>query len=954
MTSGKDNQSKKSGIRRDKNVNAHRCSAEDSIETSSDPSFPIVGIGASAGGLEALELFFSAMRADSGMAFVLVSHLDPTHVSLLPELLQRHARFPVCQIKDGTKVEPEHLYIIPPNKDLRILNGVLQLLDFTRPRGVNMPIDSFFRSLAQDQGANAIGIILSGTGTDGTLGLKAIKGELGMVMVQEEESATYDGMPRSAIATGLADYILPPGKMPDQLLKYTQHATHALIPGIELERAPDMLQKIFIILRTQTGHDFSYYKKNTIYRRIIRRMNLHQIDDIEDYVHFLQENEREVRSLFKELLIGVTNFFRDPEAFVALEKILLELVSKKPDGYTFRAWVPGCSTGEEAYSIAITLKECITKLQRNLNVQIFGTDIDEDAIEQARSGLYPQSIAADVGIEKIKRYFTVNQDGTYKIQKAIREMLVFATHNVIKDPPFTKLDLLCCRNLLIYFGSELQKKLRPLFHYGLKQGGILFLGSSETIGQNTNHFYPIDNKWKIYRRNPEEPSSRPALDVSYKPATHLNDDAVSIQVIREAEEMSTMQLIEAILQESESPPCVIIDSANNVIYIHGRIGNYLEPAEGRASNNILKMVRPGLKTELSSAIRKVGLHKQEICLKDLRVQQNGGFLSADITVKPIEQGGVKGLLMIVFQESVSAEQVKKIGRKQSATKTKHKSVEELEEELRYTKDTLQTTIEELETSNEELKSTNEELQSTNEELQSANEELETSKEELQSLNEESNTVNAELQSRVDALSQSNDDMKNLLDSTNIATIFLDTEICVRRFTQKATEIIPLVEMDSGRPLKHFATMLADVDLAEYAEQVLKDLVIREDVVTSKDGHYYMLRVHPYRTVNNVIDGVVMTFDDITSRKETELDLKNSEARLSLAFQATNDAVWDYDVIGDSLSWNAGYNKLFGEITAKLKDAWQWRMDHIHPDDRDRIVASIQAALNGDSHAWRHD
>ena len=475
---------------------------------------PIVGIGASAGGLDAFQTFFKAMPHDSGMAFVLVAHLDPTHVSILPELLQKPTKMAVHQIIDGMEVHPNAVYVIPPNKDLGILNGILQLMNPAQPRGANLPIDSFFRSLAQDQGANAAGIVLSGTGTDGTLGVKAIKGEVGMVMVQDEESAKYDGMPRSAIATGLADYVLPPEKMPEQLTKYMMHASRTQAPRIVpvQGRISNALQKIFVILRSRTNHDFSLYKKNTICRRIERRMNVHQIDDINDYVSYVQESDREAEILFKELLIGVTSFFRDPEAFDVLKtKALSKLLAGKAQDSTVRVWVPGCSSGEEAYSLAILLHECREKLTHHFNIQIFGTDIDEDAIQYARAGVYPASILADIGAARLKRNFMKQDDGLYQVKKIIREMLVFAPQNIIKDPPFTKLDLLSCRNLLIYLGPELQKRLLPNFHYSLAPGGILMLGSSETIGHDTDLFSPLSTKWKVFRRN-DLPNEKRTVD----------------------------------------------------------------------------------------------------------------------------------------------------------------------------------------------------------------------------------------------------------------------------------------------------------------------------------------------------------------------------------------------------------------------------------------------------------
>ncbi|MDW7773669.1 MAG: chemotaxis protein CheB [Desulfobulbaceae bacterium] len=841
---------------------------------------PIVGIGASAGGLEAFEAFFAAMPPDSGIAFVLVSHLDPNHVSIMPELIRKRTKMQVLQIKDGMRVQPDTVYVVPPNQDLSILNGVLQLMEQSKPRGANLPIDGFFQALARDQGANAVAIIFSGTGADGTLGVKAIKGEGGMVMVQDEGSAKYDGMPRSAIATGLADYILPPAEMPGQLLKYLRHTVHATTATILADggRMPDTLQKIYILLRNRTGHDFSLYKKNTILRRIERRMHVHQIDTVNDYVLYLQKSAVELDILFKELLIGVTSFFRDAQAYEKLREHLRELLGKEPEGYTMRVWVAGCSSGEEAYSIAILLREVMEELGRRLNVQIFGTDIDADAVNAARAGIFPASIATEVSEARLKRWFS-KEDNHYRVNKSIREMLVFAVQSIIKDPPFTKLDLLCCRNLLIYLGPELQKRLISIFHYSLKPDGLLFLGSSESIGKAHELFGVLDKKEKIYRRKPASVVGRPGMTFLASSAIPENVRPAQPETIRKAEELSAFQLVETILGQVDAPPCVVIDEANNIVYLHGRTGRYLEPVTGKVSVNILEMARPGLKMDLAAAIRSAATNKQECVRNGVVIEQNGGHLTIDLTVKPIlEHSALRGLMMVIFKEKAPPEK-KESSSTQARGRKKNSAVETLEQELRYTRENLQTTIEELETSNEELRSANEELQSTNEELQSTNEELETSKEELQSLNEEAATVNAELQSRLDELSTTNDDMKNLLDNTHIATIFLDLDLCIRRFTPKALDIIPLAPIDSGRPIRHFAPNLIDTDLAADAHAVLQDLGIKEKEVRSKDGAVYRMRVRPYRTMNNVIDGVVITFEDITVLKQAEAALSTLNAEL---------------------------------------------------------------------------
>jgi two-component system CheB/CheR fusion protein len=657
---------------------------------------PIIGIGASAGGLEAFEAFFDAMPADAGLAFVLVPHLDPTHVSIMPELIQKRTKMQVLQIKDGMRVEPNTVYVVPPNQNLSILNGTLQLMELNQPRGANLPIDSFFRALALDQGTNAVGIILSGTGSDGTLGVKAIKGEAGMVMVQDEQSAKYDGMPKSAIATGHADYVLAPAKMPRQLIKYLQHVTNKITATVTDDdlRIPDFLQKIYIMLRTHTGHDFSLYKKNTILRRIERRMHVQQIDRVKDYVLFLQKSQVELDILFKELLIGVTNFFRDDKAFQSLrEKILPELLRNKPENYILRVWVAGCSSGEEAYSVAILLQEVMEELNRHVNIQIFATDIDEDAVNAARTGIYPASIAGDVSAARLKRWFS-KEENQYRINKSIREMVVFAVQSIIKDPPFTKLDLLCCRNLLIYLGPELQKRLISVFHYSLKPGSILFLGTSEAIGQAHDLFAILDRKWKIYRREPMTFAGRGLLEIPPPPSRQASERSEQPETMRKVEELSAFQLVETILKQVDAPPCVIIDEASNIIYLHGRTGRYLEPAVGKVSFNIMEMARPGLKMDLGAAIRNAATDKRECLRKGVSIEHDGGHISIDLTVKPLlEPRALHGLMMVQFKEIDISTKRKGAG-KQGGTGTRNLAAATLEQELRHTRENLQTTIEE--------------------------------------------------------------------------------------------------------------------------------------------------------------------------------------------------------------------------------------------------------------------
>jgi two-component system CheB/CheR fusion protein len=929
--------------------------------SSFDQPFLIVGIGASAGGLEALQEFFEAMPAYKEFAFIVVVHLDPNHVSLLPDLLQKHTAIKVTQITDGAQVEPNHIYVIPPNKSLSIFNKRLHLTKLESPRFSHLPIDIFFRSLAQDQGGRAIGIVLSGTGSDGSLGLMEIKAANGLVIVQDEASAQYTGMPKSVINTGIADYILSPDKMPTQLIQYAQYREDTNDRHIvQLQNIDVFLQKIFFLIHNQTGHDFSMYKRNTICRRIERRMQLRQTGNMADYVALLQKDEQEIAILANELFIGVTNFFRDSEAYNVLQqKILPSFLNQKPNNYTLRVWVPGCSTGEEAYSIAIIIQECLDNINHHINVQIFGTDINENAIEKARRGLYLFGIEnVDVSPERIKRFF-VREDNNYRIKKSIREMMVFAPQNIISDPPFTKLDIISCRNLLIYFRSELQRKMLQTFHYSLKEDGIMFLGPSETTGQSNHFFSVLDKKWKIFRRTKVAESIPRALHLLEPAHPILGEDIKMLDITQKTEELSVMQLVEAILRHSSVPPCAIIDTKSNIIYVHGRLGKYLEPAEGKISINIVDMARFGLKTELASGIRQASQTRKKVQKKVYAIQQDGSQISVVMTISPImEFSPIPGLVMVAFEDVPMENLIKTEASKALPTKTEE--VAKLQQQLDFTKESLQTTIEELETSNEELKSTNEELQSTNEELQSMNEELETSKEELQSLNEETVTVNAELQSRIEELQSANDDMKNLFDSTQIATLFLDTKFCIRRFTPKVKELIKLEASDVGRPISHFSSSLQDPNLTGLAGEVLRTLNKHESEICDDQGRCFCVRILPYRTTNNIIDGVVITFEDITARKEVEQALINNEKRYKRMIDFCPVPMWENDFSKVEQILHALRDQGVADLAEyldkhpqKLKDLLKKvQISHVNnaamelfkADDKEKLAASIQELL----------
>lgn len=915
-------------------------------------SFPIVGIGASAGGLAAFEAFFSGMPpdADPGMAFVLVQHLAPDHSSILTELVQRTTRMKVMEVVDGMAVQVNCAYIIPPNRDMAFLNGTLQLLEPSAPRGHRLPIDFLFRSLAQDQRERAIGIVLSGTGSDGTLGVRAIKGEGGMVMVQNPDSCEFDGMPRSAVATGMVDYELPPAEMPAKLMAYVAHAFGSP-PRPAIDTAPvneNALKKIFILLRTQTGHDFSQYKTSTIYRRIERRMAVHQVDAIDSYVKFLQQTPVEVEALFRDLLIGVTNFFRDPEAFEVLEKqVIPKLFDGKPAGAVVRAWSAACSTGEEAYSIAILLQERLEMLRQSYKVQVFATDIDSRAIATARAGIYPASIANDISPERLARFFTVEPDGSaYRVHKSIRDMLVFSEHDVIKDPPFSKLDLISCRNLMIYMSTNLQKKLIALFHYALMPGGMLFLGTSETVGEFGELFAVLDRKSKAYQRKEDfQGEKRAALGrfLSHRPTVTAREVAQPLTAGQAvpAAKLSLRQLTEQTLLQQVTPTGALVNGQGDILYLHGRTGMFLEPAPGDAGiNNILKMAREGLRRDLTTALHKAANSKERVHAQGLRVKTNGHFSQVNLTVCPVLHGSAAALespLFVVILEEAPAVEAHAgpiVASQEGRSLDVSAQIAELNEELQAKEENLHSANEALETSNEELKSSNEEMQSMNEELQSTNEELETSKEELQSINEELATVNTELQTKVTDLSRANNDMNNLLAGTGIATVFVDHDLRILRFTPTATLIINLIRSDVGRPVGHIVSNLVGYDrLVADVQTVLKTLIPKEVDVLTEEGKSYTLRILPYRTLDNVIEGAVITFVEITEIVRTREALRkaNELLRLAVVVRDAFDAITVQDLDGRILAWNPGAVRMYG---------WT-ELEALKMNVRDRIPAALQ-------------
>jgi len=863
----------------------------------------MVGLGASAGGLEALELFFSNVPINSGMSYLVVQHLDPNHKGMLPEILQRSTRMKVIQVKDRMIVKPNCVYVIPPNTNMSIEKGRLRLFDPTEAHGMRLPIDFFFRSLAEDQRERSIGVILSGMGSDGTAGVNAIKEKNGIVMVQDPDTAKYDSMPRSAIDSLPVDIIAPSDMLPSRLIEFLKQDFSQKADPIKEIKEKSALDQIIILLSRYTGNDFSMYKKNTLYRRIERRMGVYKIEKISAYVSFLQENPKEVDILFKELMIGVTNFFRDPAVWDHLkDTVIPDIIQNLQPGSILRAWVPGCSTGEEAYSLAIVFKETIETINPHggFSLQIFATDLDRDAIETARKGVFNRSIEEDITAERLNRFFLKSDEG-YFIKTEIRESVVFAQHNVIMHPPFTRIDFLSCRNLLIYMEPQLQQKLIGLFSYCLNTDGIMLLGSSETLGTQSHLFLPLEGKLKIFKRVFDAPASKLFDFPNAFPHTHTIHQEKSIPV---DPSLNIHRLADQLLMNQSPLAGVLVNENGDIIYISGRTGKYLEPAVGKANMNIFAMLREGLHFEFPVAFRKAILNKETVILNNVKVVSNGVSHLLNVTIIWIDKPQpLNGLIMIIYIHVAIKPGAKPavMNDKKSLTTMRHK---ELEKELKDTREKMNAMAEEMQTSHEELQTTNEELQSTNEELQSANEELTSSKEEMQSLNEELQTLNTELQTKVDDFTSVSVDMKNLLNSTDIATLFLDKELNIRRFTNQATKIIKLIKSDLGRPFTDLVTDLEYPDLVPDISKVIKSQVFIQKPVPTKDGRWFSIRIMPYRTINDKVDGVVITFFNISDLKQVEFKLQETDQMNRMLLDSYSEAVIKLTPAWEIVGFNA--------------------------------------------------
>jgi two-component system CheB/CheR fusion protein len=831
----------------------------------------VVGLGASAGGLEALQQFIANVPAASGLAYVVVQHLDPTHKPMLTELLQRATAMPVHEATESMRAEPDMVYVIPASTELTIVDGRLHLAEPAQPRGRRLPIDVLFCSLARDQGERAIGVVLSGMGSDGTIGLQAIKGQGGLTLAQEPTSAQFDSMPKSAIDAGACDIVAPAAELPRRILLVTaKHPVTAVTSVDTGEDSEKSLNMILGLLRERSKHDLTLYKISTVKRRIERRMGVHGLDTFTDYGRFVKENPQELDLLFKELLIGVTSFFRDPPLWQELkDTVLPALLARRTPGTPMRAWVAGCSTGEEAYSLAMAFRE-VADTQPNpeaWTLQIFASDVNADAIARARRGQFSAKIAVDVAPERLSRFFNAEGDG-FLIGQEIRQMILFAQHDVILDPPFTRLDILSCRNLMIYFNAALQQRLLPLFHYVLRPGGVLMLGGTETVGRSLSLFAPLDPKSRVYLRSGAVAVAG-NVDFPVNRSLSLRATAQESNVSHPLNRLANLQsLANQVLLQQFSPPAVLVNEQGDVVYINGHTGKYLEPAAGKANWNIHVMARPAIRTQLAAAMRQALHDKNTVELHGLRLEEDPQS-TLDVTVQLLrESPGLEGMVMIVFRDV--AIPPPPVRRRKRAAGSLDPSISD---DLARAHAEIRALRQEMHASQEELQSANEELQSTNEELQSANEELTTSKEESQSMNEELQTINAELHSKLDDLALAQSDMQNLLNSTDIATLFLDNALNVRRFTEHITRIVQLRDGDIGRPLSDLASTLIYPQLHADAKETLRTLAFSEKQIATTDAHWYTVRIMPYRTVANVIQGVVITFVDITAAKELESRLR---------------------------------------------------------------------------------
>jgi len=908
--------------------------------------FPIVGIGASAGGLEAFRRLLKALPVNTGMAFVLVQHLDPDHESMLTHLLSHSTAMPVTEVQEGMTVEPNHVYVIPPNTTMVIREGVLHLVARAEPGAKHMPVDHFLRSLAENESSRAIGVILSGAASDGTLGLKAIKGEGGITFAQDEKTAKYDGMPRSAIAAGCVDFVLPPEDIARELTRIGRHP----YLGDEFPASPDVaggdqLRKIFALLRNVTGIDFTFYKYSTIKRRIARRMLLRKMETLEQYAKFLRENRAETEALYEDVLIHVTSFFREPETLHELkESIFPQILRSKAPTESIRIWAPGCSTGEEVYSIAIILLEVIGDRARLPAIQIFGTDVSEAALEKSRSGTYSENAVSEVSSDRLNRFF-VRTDGGYQVNKTVRDMCIFARQDLVRDPPFAHLDLLSCRNVLIYMGPVLQKKAMNIFHYALKPEGYLVLGKSESMSGFSELFMPIHGKYRIYSKRAT--TSRPAFHLP------IIERIAAEEEIRQAipPKFDVHKEVDRIVVTQFAPPGLVTDEHLHIIQFRGNVSPFLFPAPGEASLNLTRMVRPEFALELRTAVHRA--RKQDIPIRKegIVVRRNGHLFMVRLDVVPIRGDAGERFFLVLFYERPVPDAVSERSAGAKARKGQELEVVRLGRELQTNKDYLQSIIEEHEATNEELKSANEEILSSNEELQSTNEELETAKEELQSTNEELVTVNEQLQNRNLELGALSDDLANLLSGVSIPIVMLDNNSRIRRFTPLAEKLLNLRPSDVDRPIDNIRANVDIPGLEALITEVMETVSPREREIQDADGKWYALRVRPYRTVENKIDGVVMIFVDIDALKVAQKALRQQSLFSAAILASAGALVMVTDTEGQIIEFNRACEASTGYKASEVKGKYLWD-ELLAPEDVPRVKAVFRKVTG--AHGTVHD
>ncbi len=882
-----------------------------------------VSIGASAGGLEAIEAFFTGMAPDSGMAFIVIQHLSPDYKSLMVEILSKKTAMRVHRAEDGMLVEPNNVYLIPPKKNLTIFHGKLFLNEQSHVKGIiNLPIDVFLRSLAEDQGEKAVAVILSGSGSDGMRGVRAIKEYGGMVMVQKEDTAKFDSMPRAAISTGLADFVLPPAEMPVRLLSYAKHPYVAKVDRSEGEIGDeDGMTRIFAILRDKFKVDFTYYKPSTVHRRIERRMSINRVDEMRDYLSYMQSYPGEAGILFRELLIGVTRFFRDREVFEAMqEKWLPELLAGN-DNREIRLWTAGCSTGEEAYTLAILVKECMLQAGVARDIKIFATDIDRDAILYAANGMYPESIAADVPPELLGKYFHRSKD-VFQIARNIREMVVFAQHNLIKDPPFTKIDLISCRNLLIYLQPVLQRKILEYFNFSLNLEGLLVLGTSETIGEMGDYFESLDQKSKIFRTRGRLKRAGDDLlhAVEARPMPH--DWRMPRRDVRHSEDRLLERFVDALAEDL--PLSVVVNEQMEVLHVIGETEGIFKLPAGKLSMDISRMAAKELAIPLSTGIQKVFRKNEQLRFSNIRLRQTHGIKTVDLQIKPLPRKKGQEPLVAVFVKEVRKPEADPTQQVQTydLSHEAEQRINDLEQDLQFTRENLQATVEELETANEELQATNEELLASNEELQSTNEEL-------QSTNEELYSVNSEYQTKIMELSELHNDVDNLLSATQIGNLLLDENMEIRRFSPRVTEIFKLLDTDVGRPLTHINHHLVDAEPVRTITEVQRQGQMVEKEVLTKDGQWFLMRVVPYSVGPRVFSGTLVSFVNITRIKQAEEALRTSEEKHRRLFETLNQGVVYHAEDGEIISVNPAAGRILGlsldQIVGKTSMDPRWKM-----------------------------